>query len=298
MGTLDDRAVFVAVADCGSFTEAAVRLGVPVSTVSRRVAHLEAELRVSLLSRTTRHVSLTAAGREYAEQMRSLLAQISALEARLLTADTLATGMLRVAAPTGLGRPFFGPALTAFRHAHPGVELVWTPVSELVHPIRDGFDVVISDGRVVDAELVARRVLRTQDMCVASPHHIEMHGEPARPLDLADQDALVNTMSGPVHWPLLRGGTVTVRPVLRCSDYGLLTDAAIHGLGIALLPRAFVQPFFDSGALRPLLEGVVGSWRDIHIVYSRRTHQSSILSVFVSFVLAYVKRSGHLGNIE
>jgi DNA-binding transcriptional LysR family regulator len=287
---LFDRTMFLAVADEESFSEAASRLDVPVSTISRRVSRLESELGVSLLERTTRHVRLTEVGRTYAEHLRPLLTQLGDLEATIAARDSLTTGTLRVAAPAGLDRPFFGPAMAVFYEDNPGIEVLWSVSNASVHPIRDGFDVVITEQRVVDAELVARKVLTTREVCVASPSYLERRGRPKSARELAEHDALVlGTSRGPVHWPLSGGGKVSVTPMLRCDDYGLLIEGAVHGLGIALVPLLMVRAHPEPDALEVVLDGVVGVRRDIHICYARNARSRGVVSSFVRFVREYVK---------
>jgi DNA-binding transcriptional LysR family regulator len=286
---LDDRALFIAVAETGSFSDAALRLGIPVSTISRRIAVLESELDVSLFERTTRHVRLTELGREYAEHLRPLLTALDNLEATLPSQNSLATGILRIAAPAGLDRPFFGPAMAALYAAHPGIEILWSATGD-VHPIRDGFDIVITDRRVVDTELVGRKVLSTREVCVAAPAYLERRGRASTVRELASHDALaLGNSRGPALWPLYRGGTVTMTPVLRCNDYGLLIEAAVHGLGVALVPLIMVHALPRDGALELILDGVVGARRDIHLTYARNARDRGVVRAFVDFVLEYVK---------
>lgn len=281
--------MFLAVAESGSFTDAAVRLGVPVSTISRRICGLEAELDVCLLERTTRQVRLTEIGREYAEQLRPILSALDDLEGTVSRQDSRTTGILRIAAPAGLDRPFFGPAMAALYAEHPGVEIVWSSVSD-VHPIRDGFDIVITEQRVVDTELVARKVLSTREVCVASPAYLERRGRPSAARDLAEHDALaLGVARGPTLWPLHRGGTVIVTPVLRCNDYGLLLEAAVHGLGIALVPLIMVHAHPREHELEVILDGLVGTRRDVHLTYARSARKRGVVRAFVDFVLEYVK---------
>lgn len=245
-----------------------------------------------LFERTTRHVGLTPAGHEYAERLRALLAQISDLEVSISKNRSSISGSLRVAIPKGLARPFFGPALATFIEAYPGVELVLSDRSGDVHPIRDGFDVVIADGRIVDAELIARRAIRTRDVCVASRQYLDARGTPRHSRDLTGHAALVRDLSrGPVHWPLRQGGLVTVHPVFRCDDHSLLLEAALQHLGIALLPLPSAQPYVSTGTLKVILDGIVGASRDIHVVYSQKA-QSNLLRVFVAFVLEFIRNHG------
>lgn len=289
MTKIDDRALFLAVADLRSFSDAAAKLGTPASTLSRRIARLEAELDVVLLERTTRHVRLTELGREYAEHLRPLLANLEDFEATLARRDTLATGVLRIAALGGLDRPFFGPGIAALYAAHPGLEIVWSAASE-AHPIRDGFDIVVTERRIVDAELVARKVLSTRQVCVASAAYLARRGRPDSILELARHDALVLGVGrAPVLWPLPRGGAVHVNPVLRCEDYGLLIEAAQHGLGVALVPLIMLRSLPRPGALEIVLDGVVGARQDVHLTYARNARRRGVVRAFVDFALQYAQ---------
>ncbi|MEM9458175.1 MAG: LysR family transcriptional regulator [Myxococcota bacterium] len=290
MAGLLDRTIFIAVSECESFSHAAARLGIPVSTVSRRIAHLEAELGVPLLERTTRHVRTTELGLEYASQLRPLLDRVDDLEALVSARSSLTTGILRIASPTGLGHPFLGAGLLTFRESHPEIELVWTSSDADPHPIRDRFDIVITDRRIVDKELIARKALTTRDVCTASPRYLDRAGRPRSVRDLVDHAALVRGPShGLVRWPLPRGGTVHVAPALRCNDYGLLVEAAIAGLGIALLPHFQVSALADEQSLEVVLDGVVGVRRDIYVTYSRSARERAVVRAFVEFALEYAK---------
>lgn len=291
----EDRALFVAVADCGGFTAAAKKLGVPVSTLSRRIASLESELDVVLLERTTRFVRLTTLGREYADHLRPLLSTLGALETGLARRNSAAAGVIRIAVPPGLGRPFFGPAIAALRASHPAVEIVWAGVSD-AHPVRDGYDIVITERRIVDDELVARRLLTTSDVCVASAKYLRQRGRPSSARELLEHDALVlDTGRAPGEWPLLRGGTVAVKAALRADNYDLLLEAARHDVGIALVPRLMVPPE-PGGGLEPVLETIVGARRDIHLTYGRDARRRGVVRALIDFALEYAQRLAHLGE--
>ena len=133
---------------------------------------------------------------------------------------------------------------------------------------------------------------------VASPAYLERYGEPAQARDLPGYDLLADDVSrGPVRWALTRGGALTVQPALRCNDHALLTEAALHDVGIALLPMTSVQSHLQDGTLRAVLEGIVGSRRDIHIVYPRKIRRSGALSAFVTFALDYINTHGKLLGI-
>ncbi|HRI06326.1 MAG TPA: LysR family transcriptional regulator [Nannocystaceae bacterium] len=289
MPKLDDRALFVAVADGGSFSEAAASLGVPLSTLSRRIARLEAELGVVLLERTTRHVRLTELGREYAERLRPLLLMLGDVDATLATRNSRASGSLRIAAPAGLGRPFFGPAIVTLHNTHPDLEIVWSAAVG-VHPIRDGFDLVIAEQRLVDEQLIARKLLTTREVCVASPAYLARRGIPASVDDLTEHDTLVlGAGRERIAWPLPRGGAVAVRPVLRCDDYSLLLEAAVHGLGVALVPLLILPSFLQEKQLEIVLDGAVGARRDIYLIYARSSRRRGVVRALVDFAFEYAR---------
>lgn len=293
---LNDRALFVAVADGSSFSEAAARLQIPLSTVSRRIARLEAELGVVLLERTTRHVRLTELGRDYAERLRPVLLALDDLDAALATRNSQASGVMRIAAPAGLGRPFFGAAISALRATHPGIELVWSAAAG-AHPIRDGFDIVIAEQRVVDEQLIARKLLTSREVCVASPAYLARRGRPGSLNDLAGHDALVlGAGKERIAWPLPRSGAVAVRPVLRCDDYSLLLEAAVHGLGITLVPVLMVPTLLREGQLEVVLDGVVGARRDIYLAYARTSRRRGVVRVLVDFAVEYARNTVKLAE--
>jgi LysR family transcriptional regulator, regulator for bpeEF and oprC len=159
-----------------------------------------------------------------------------------------------------------------------------------VHPIRDGFDIVITEQRIVDKELVARRVLSTREVCVGSAAYLERRGRPSSVRELAHHEVLaLGIARGPTHWPLIRGGTVTVKPALRCNDYGLLLEAAVHGLGLALVPLIMVRAHPRQDDLELILDGTVGARRDVHLTYARSVRGRGVVRAFVDFVLEYVE---------
>lgn len=286
---LDDRRMFLEVARTMSFSEAARDLGVPLSTLSRRVAALEDELGVQLLERTSRYVRLTEVGESYAAQVRPLVLGIADVEAAVAQGGVDSGGSLRVAVPPGLVRPLLNHALVALQERFPDLVLTLLNASAKTHPIRDGVDIVVAEQAPNDHDLVATKVLDTDYVCVASPAYLKRAGTPRSPGELSGHRTVVmgvDLHSG--HWPVRGGGTVATHPVFRCDDYGVLLDAVKHGMGIGLVPRLALFGV-DHEQLETVLEGSVGRKARYLIVYQRHARRRPMVSAFIDFSKSFAR---------
>jgi DNA-binding transcriptional LysR family regulator len=289
MTRVDDRRLFVTVAEENSFSGAARLLGVPVSTVSRRIAVLESELGVLLFERTSRHVRLTDIGHDYLEQLRPFLFGIDDLEDGLARGQRDDAGTLRLAVPAGLQRPFFSSAIAELRQQFPNLAVSLLQSSRGMHPIRDGVDVVVAEQPPTDRDLVALKLLDTDDVCVASSTYLAQAGRPSLASELAEHSTLVLETSRTVpRWPLVQGGSVPVHPFLRCNDYGVLLDGVCDALGIALLPRLLVWATQQT-KLETVLDGVVGQKRRFYLVYQRYARRRPLIGAFLDFAPGLVR---------
>jgi DNA-binding transcriptional LysR family regulator len=253
MFDLEDVRTFVEVAETGGFGRAGRVLGVSKSMVSRRVSRLEAELGAQLMSRTTRGVVVTEAGEAFKAHADRVLAELEA--AREAVADTgdEAMGLLRVAAPLSFGITHLAPVLAQLAVRHPRLRIDVDFSDRFVDLIGERFDAAVRMGVLPDSSLIARRIAPIKGVCVASPAYLERRGTPRTPSDLADHDGL---MHGDETWPFRNGRReIRVRPQVRFkSDLGqALVEAAVAGLGVALLPTFLAGPRLDSGELKPLL---------------------------------------------
>jgi DNA-binding transcriptional LysR family regulator len=253
MPDLEDIRTFVEVAESGSLTRAASRLGMSKSMVSRRLARLEAELGAPLLARTTRGMSLTEAGgdfRPYAERMVAELQ--SARDA--LSRQGQATGRLRVAAPMSFGTTHLAPLLAELALRNPGLEINASYSDRLVDLVREGFDVAVRLGMLADSTLIARRISTMRALLVASPGYLARRGVPRTPADLAGHDVIPH---GDSVWEFRRDGrAVSFRPRGRyVADSGMAELAGvIAGLGISMMPAFLAAPAFERGEIVRLLE--------------------------------------------
>jgi DNA-binding transcriptional LysR family regulator len=249
---LEDLRTFVEVADAGGVTAGARRLGLSKSIVSRRLARLEEELGVQLLSRTTRGAALTEAGATFREHAARVAAELDAAREAISTEGDV-RGRLRIAAPLSFGARHLAPVLAELARRHPMLHVHAAYSDRFVDLVGEGFDAAVRVGYLPDSNLVARRICSLHASFVASPAYIEAHGAPQTPDDLLSHEAL---MQGTEVWRFMVGGKmVAVRPHGRFkADNGeALVAAAVAGLGVAGLPDFLIEAHVASGALIPVL---------------------------------------------
>lgn len=271
---LDDLAVFVEVAEGGSLTEAARRLGVPKSTVSRSVARLESSLGVALLRRSARGHGLSEAGRRLA---RVASPHVSSLHDAALALERPARephGRLRVTAPVDLGQALLAPLLPLFVQRHPAVHVETEVTSRFVDLIAEGFDVAlrVPANKLPSSALVARR-LGSVDLCLyAAPGYLARRGSPRQPEELTEHDTVVlYPRDGGVRWTLIgnRGVVpVTVRGRLGSNDFLLIRELIARGAGIGVLPANLANPEVRAGRLTRVLPDYALRGSVVYIVYA------------------------------
>jgi len=236
---LDGIATFVAVAEAGSISEAARRLRLSKSVVSERLAELERSLGAGLVRRTTRKLSLTEDGAAFLERAARIVREVEEAAAALAERRGTLSGPLRISAPVTFGRMHLGPALYPFLARHPGVELTLDLDDRRVDAAADGFDAVVRHGPLTDSRLVAWRLAPSRRVLVASPDYLARHGVPRSVTELNDHYGIVYTNRGAADWRFAGpDGAVTVRArsALRVNNGDVMRDAAVAGLGLALLP--------------------------------------------------------------
>lgn len=245
---IEDLRAFVEVADAGGVTPAAKRLGLSKSIISRRLARLEGDLGVQLLSRNTRGAALTEAGEIFRDQAAKAVAAIDVATEALLPHGEL-RGRLRVAAPLTFGPTHFAPVLAELARRHPRLHVHTSYSDRFVDLIAEGFDCGIRVGHLTDSSLVARRVGTTRAKFVASPEYIAKHGSPKTPEEFVTHEAL---MQGTESWPVsVDGKVVAIHPQGRFKgDNGVaLVSAALAGLGVVAMPVEIIADHLHSGAL-------------------------------------------------
>lgn len=258
MGELESIRIFLAVAEQRSFTGAARQLGMTPASVTRTVAALEARLGVQLLLRTTRQVSLTAAGAAYAARVAPLAAGLAEAAEETRERHGLTSGLIRVSAPMSLGLKVLPPILSQFAALHAQTHVALTLSDSFVDILAAEYDLAIRiSGPPADKSTVWRKICRVPRLLVASPAYLQARGTPRTPDDLRDFACLsYGAEARDEIWDLAKGQarrSHKARGGFSANNGDLLAQLAANGEGIALLPRFIVEAELASGALEPVL---------------------------------------------
>ena len=292
MGQFDLNAalVLVRVVQAGSFRAAAQALGMPKTTVSRKVSELEAQLGVRLLQRTTRRLSLTDAGLAFAEEAEAAIARLEAAQEAVAELQREPRGRLRVTTAVPIGELLLAPVLAEFLQAFPAVDVLLQLTDRPVDLVAERFDVAIRAGELPDTSLIARRIGSSTYRVVASPDYLSRHGTPQRPADLSSHACLRFTRSGlevRPSWAFGAGARRMEVPVggrLVSDDFVVLRTAAEQGLGIARLPGLLVHDAIQAGRLLALLEDQAPPPNPLHLLHPGGGRLPARTRAFIDFV--------------
>lgn len=282
---------FAKTVEARSLSRAAAELGVPRATISRRLARLEERLGVRLLRRTTRSLALTDAGEALHRHARVVLDAVRHAEASVRKADDAVRGELRVSVPPMMGGSF-NAMICAFARRYPEVRLHVHSTTQHVDLQRGGYDVALRASTALEPGLVARTLLREPVLAVASPAYLEARGAPRTRRDLRRHRCLMGFARGELpqtHWPSSgrSRGKLQVEGALFANDLHLLCDAALEGLGIAVLPLLLARPHLESGALVHVLPGAIQGESHIAVVYPEREFMPPQLRAFIDALVAW-----------
>jgi DNA-binding transcriptional LysR family regulator len=290
---LNEIVVFARVVQAGSFRAAAAALGMPKSTVSRKVSELETRLRARLLQRTTRKLSLTDVGRIFYDHSARIVAEVEEAERAVSSLQTTPQGLLRVTAPINVA--FLGPIISDYLKRHPEVRLELFCTGRTVDLIEERFDLGIRAGTLADSSLIARSLGSASWLLVATPGYLKKHGRPRAPEDLKTRDVLFfGSGRDRADLQLERGDEsahVTTPARMVVSDIDVLHAVANAGLGIAVLPA-----FRCVEALRTRrLERVLRDWNipstPMHVVYPSTRHISPKVKSFIDHLAQHMTSS-------
>jgi len=288
MNRLLEMEIFVRVVDAGSISGAADRLNLAKSAVSRRLAELERRLGVRLLNRTTRRLSLTAAGGAFYDRCAGILADVADAEQTVADADAELSGQLRLAAPLSFGIGHLGAAINDFMRQHPGVTFDLDLNDRQIDLVEEGYDLGIRITNLADSSLRARRLARIRSVVCASPDYWDEHGRPTHPQDLKRHTALrySNARRRGWSWTAPDGsrGSVTVPVAMTANNGEFLVQTAAGGFGVVQTPVFIAYQRIESGTLEPVLTDY--RWGDIgaYAVYPPTRHLSRRVRVFIDFL--------------
>ncbi|MBB3240697.1 DNA-binding transcriptional LysR family regulator [Pseudomonas sp. Tn43] len=296
MSEMDDLAAFAVLIEAGSFTLAAQQLGCSKGQLSKRISLLETRFAVVLLQRTTRRLSLTAAGAALLPQAQALVIQVERARQALARLKDDIAGPVRMTVPVSLGETFFDGALLEFSRQYPQVQIELELNNNYRDLSRDGFDLAIRSEVANDERLVARPLLAWHEMTCASPVYLERFGEPLTPPALAEHRCLLNShYSGREEWlyhqqhELLR---VRVSGTFASNHYNLLKKAALADAGIARLPSYLLQEELADGRLRWLLRDYQTRSMPMYLVHPYQGGLPKRTQVLADYLTDWFKRSG------
>lgn len=290
MDGISDLAFFALLVKRGSLAAAAQELGVTPPSVSKRLAAIESRLRVRLLNRTTRRISLTPEGEIYLADGARLVTELEALEQRISGGNITAKGLLKVSATFGFGRRHITPQLSAFAREYPDVEVQLHLTDRPVNLVEQGLDADIRFGQLPDARLTARKIADNRRLVCASPTYLKKHGVPLVPRDLQNHQCILLRESDEIYgsWHFSSGNkqeTVKVRGALSANDGECATTWALDGHGIVMRSEWDIAPYLRSGRLRVVLEEWELPTADIYIVFPTKNHLSAKTRALVDFML-------------
>jgi DNA-binding transcriptional LysR family regulator len=281
--------MFVRVVETGSFSKAAREFNTTQPTVTKQVAATEARLKVRLLNRNTRGVSLTESGALYYEKCKSIVRDAEEAESIVQLRQSAAQGLLRIGTSVAFGRRVVVPLALEFMARHPQVRVDLSFEDRYVDLVAQGIDVAIRMGKLADSSLGARFLGMNPWVIVAAPDYLRQHGTPRRATDLSAHVALIySSVVGDDVWQLHtpRGEPVTV-PVsarLRSNNVSAVLAAAREGLGIALMPRYVASDSLASGRVVEVLADHRLAEQEIHAVFPSPKLVSGKVSGFVAFL--------------
>lgn len=297
MDRLTEMEAFASVVDLGGFTDAARKMGLSKSAISKHVSSLEARLGARLLNRTTRRVSPTEIGLAYYDKARQVLDDASEADAMVTSMQSTPKGSLRLSATADFGVNHISKALGSFLGQYPEINVNMVLSNRQVDLLSEGFDLAIRIGEMADSSLRARKLAETNMRVIGSPKYLYEFGVPKRIDDLSAHKLLhfSNQSSGNA-WKmtspsgekrLIRaGGSLTV------NDGQSLLQAAEAGLGIAYLPSFLYHEAVEDGRLKILLPDLPVETLGIHVVYPPGLYTQPKLRAFIDFLAEHFRGMG------
>lgn len=274
----DDLSIFSDIVRAGSISKAAAHRGQSKSVLSRKLSDLEAQLGVTLITRTTRAMHLTDAGTELLERAESILDELADTENAIRNDASALTGRLRIAAPLSYGLTVLQPILSQFIRDHPELKVEIDFSDRKIDLVEDGFDIALRIGVLTDSSLIARKVTSVGHRVAASSAFWDTYGRPEHPDDLANLPALryLNLKSpGTIPWWGPKGTTGTVHPPVGvlAGNGDFLAGLAHDGCGFMVEPDFILTPWLESGKLEAVLTEYAWSQMNLYLVYppTRRT---------------------------
>ena len=280
--------LFIRVVQTGSFTTVARESGMSQSSVSKRLAALEAKLGTRLLSRTSRRVGLTEVGSDYYERCLLILMAVDEAQTAVTSMTGNPMGVLRVSVPVSFGQRHIIPRMPDFLRAYPEIKLDIMLMDRHVDLVAEGIDVAIRIGTLEDSSLIARRLGNSPRLLVASKAYLDSRGRPSHPDELKNHNCLVYSLLSTVNiWHFEHVGkefSVQVNGTFQANNSDAVRQIALAGCGIMALPKWMSEPYIQNGRLEAILTEYTPQGFPIQAVYLDKRYVPSKVRSFVSFL--------------
>ncbi len=284
--------IFARVVEAGSFSAAARRMDISRSAVSKAVAKLEKDLSTRLFLRSTRHLSLTETGIALAEHATHIMEEAEHAERAVNSLDAEPQGTLKVSVSSSFGTRHIAPALPCFLACYPKIKIDLTLTDRPGNLIEEGYDVQIRITNEPDPNLVARKIAPVHRILCATPQYFQQWGAPQTPQDLVKHNCLDCSLSheqGYWHFNGPEGNIkIPISGTLRINDNDALAQAAIYGLGIAMLPTYAIGMELRAGRLQTVLPEYLSIERHIYACYLPSRHLPIKIRAFIDFLSEHV----------
>lgn len=289
---------FLEVANAGSFSRAACKLGISKASASKHVATLEARFNVRLMNRSTRSVTLTDAGRLLQLRSAPLMEMVESTQSELQAHGSRPSGRLRVAGLHGLVQTDFPSLLSEFLTLYPDVHIDLQIDNRVIDLVEEGIDIALRFGRIGDENLIVRRLQRVELALCATPGYWTRRGIPTTPEDMRRHDVLTYSLApGAPHLPFEVDGMPYNLPIygrMDANDSSTLVAAALAGIGAVCVPVQLAQPYIERGSLVPVLREFMPRDIWLYAAYTQRRHNSAALRALLE--LLEVRMRGGASN--
>lgn len=291
MDRIEALRTFVRVVEAGSFSQAAEDLGIGQAAVSKRISMLEREFKTRLFARTTRRLQLTQEAGHIHRLAKEIVAAYDSVGIQSSGEPARPTGVLQISVPTSFGRRYFSELFIEYMRRYPSVQLNVGFSENYVDLIESGFELALRIGVLPSSSLIARRVGTIRRYLVATPTFLSRHTTPSLPYQLSELPCIAYARSpGKVQWTLesdMGRNQVDIRPTLLCDDADAMTEAALHHLGIAVLPGWCAVPHLQSGRLAHVLPEFAVPSLPLNIVYPNANWMSNRARLFCDLVIEH-----------